>query len=105
MSDAHHGTIEEADEAGLSHQSKCSGGSEVTLALHLVPSTQLESGGGGWSELKGRVVVWVGAAVIETDEGGSRWKRMNVYIFLGGLVRTPSAHRAHMPYPRGEGSG
>lgn len=38
VSDAHHGTIKEADGAGLSHQSRCSGGSEVTLALHLVVS-------------------------------------------------------------------
>lgn len=41
MSDAHQGTIEGGDRAGLSHQSQCGGGSEVTLAPHLVQDTQI----------------------------------------------------------------
>lgn len=48
VSHAHHGTIEEADGAGLSHQSRCSRGSEVTLALHLVASA-VRRWGAGWS--------------------------------------------------------
>lgn len=45
-------------------------GSEVTLALHLVPSTGLESGGPVGVE---RECCGGGAVVTETDEGGSRW--------------------------------
>lgn len=41
VSDAHQGTIEGGDRAGLSHQSQCGGGSEVTLAPHLVQDTQI----------------------------------------------------------------
>lgn len=47
VSDAHQGTIEGGDRAGLSHQSQCSGGSEVTLAPHLVQNTQIGEGGLG----------------------------------------------------------
>lgn len=39
VSDAHQGTIEGGDRAGLSHQSQCGGGSEVTLAPHLVQNS------------------------------------------------------------------
>lgn len=59
MSDAHQGTIEGGDRAGLSHQSQCGGGSEVTLAPHLVQNTQLE-GRRGECVLKGVVVVMWG---------------------------------------------
>lgn len=55
-------------------------GSEVTLALHLVPSTGLERGGG--LVAVERECCGGGGVVIETDEGGSRW--MGVYVFQGG---------------------
>lgn len=71
VSDAHHGIIKEAEGAGLSHQSRCSGGSEVTLALHLVASVRGQRVGGGRSELKRSAVMWVGVTVMKTDEGGS----------------------------------
>lgn len=58
----------------------------MTLALHLVPSTGLESGGlvGGERECCCGGGGWGGAVVIETDEGGSRW--MNAWMFTSSLV-------------------
>lgn len=47
VSDAHQGTIEGGYRAGLSHQSLRGGGSEVTLAPHLVQNTLTGRSGGG----------------------------------------------------------
>lgn len=48
VSDARQGTIEGGDRAGLSHQSQSGGGSEVTLAPHLVQNTLIGERR-GWS--------------------------------------------------------